>query len=154
MYIHSGLWLQVKMIDHLKQRAFTGFGALMLFINILVNMCLILNLCGILSSTNTHKITFIVRSLIHSDSRSTSAVMRTTWLCTSTLVSTTILMELLLCATQRLLVAGTTRKGKYTTPYTGAQMSRWGDCKKWCLVKGDWLHFERIQVLVFPKPCR
>lgn len=36
-------------------------------------------------------------------------------------------MDLLSCATQRLMVVGVKRSGKYTTPYRGAPMSRWGN---------------------------
>lgn len=50
-----------------------------------------------------------------------------TWRYTSTLVSTTTLMDLLWCATQRLMAVGAKRSGKYTTPYREAPMSRWGN---------------------------
>lgn len=36
-------------------------------------------------------------------------------------------MDLLSCATQRLMVVGAKRSGKYTTPYRGAPMSRLGN---------------------------
>lgn len=66
-------------------------------------------------------------NLWSTDSRLISAVMQMTWHCTSTLVSMMTLMVLCWCATQRLLVAGAMKNGKFTTPYRGVLMSRWGN---------------------------
>lgn len=66
-------------------------------------------------------------NLWSTDSRLILAVMQMTWHCTSTLVSMMTLMVLCWCATQRLLVAGAMKNGKFTTPYRGVLMSRWGN---------------------------
>lgn len=66
-------------------------------------------------------------NLWSTDSRLISAVMQMTWHCTSTLVSMMTLMVLCWCATQRLLVAGAMKNGKFTTPYRGVLMWRWGN---------------------------
>lgn len=66
-------------------------------------------------------------NLWSTDSRLILAVMQMTWHCTSTLVSMMTLMVLCWCATQRLLVAGAMKNGKFTTPYRGVLMWRWGN---------------------------
>lgn len=107
------------------------FSPPLLLNSLVIIVCLTLNLCC--SKICKHIKSYILRLLYHciildlSDSRSTSAVTQTTWRCTSTLVFMTTLMDLLSCATQRLTVVGVKRSGKYTTPYRGAPMSRWGN---------------------------